>query len=79
MDKTNYERLEDLLLSATPEELPGLLEHARLVVKIRGMLPTKRAYNKKAPLVKDAAQSILDAPHPGACSCDTCQTARAQA
>lgn len=46
--QTNFEKLEDVLLNASPDELPGLLEHARLVVRIRSMVPAKRKYERKA-------------------------------
>lgn len=46
-EQTNAEKIEELLINAPPNELPGLLEHARLIVKIRGMQPTKRKYERK--------------------------------
>ncbi len=37
------------MLNAPAEELPGLLEHARLVVRIRSMQPQKRKYERTQP------------------------------
>lgn len=53
-EQSNSEKLEDILLHAPQKELDGLLEHARLVVKIRNMQPAKRPYVKKP---KEGAES----------------------
>jgi hypothetical protein len=46
--QTNFDKLEEILINAPADELPGLLEHARLVVRIRSMQPQKRKYERKA-------------------------------
>lgn len=53
-EQSNYEKLEDLLGRAPDKELPGLLEHASLIVRIRGMQPAKRKYERKKTEEKGA-------------------------
>jgi hypothetical protein len=74
-EPTFAERLEELLINAPAAELPGLLEHARIVVRVRSAIPAKRPYVRKNgnPL----ANATL-VPHSDNCACNSCQTARAQ-
>lgn len=55
--QTNFDKMEQLMLEAPIEELSGLLEHARLVVRIRSMQPAKRAYVKKQKPEEKGAES----------------------
>lgn len=54
--QSNFAKLEDVLLNASPDELPGLLEHARLVVRIRSMQPAKRPYVRKQKAEQEAGK-----------------------
>jgi len=49
-EQSNQDKLESIFLFAPADELPGLLETARLIVRVREIAPAKttRPYVRKA-------------------------------
>jgi hypothetical protein len=56
------DKLDRVLLEATPAELPALLDRFQLAVKFRTQngTPAKRTRKKAEPLVQDRVQDIVD-------------------